>query len=198
MGSELQLTKSMGRWLGLLITDGTISKYKRYLKFTNKEKTLLDEFALLTQNNFNLIGKRINGTNRTPDIQVNSVHLVKQINIEFVIPLGDKSNIITVPTKILNCKNNEVLSSFLSGVFDGDGSAVFNKKHNIRRVDLTSGSSRFLEQVQELLLNFGIESRLAKKETRLLITKKNDIKRFHKFIGFKHPIRQKRLLEMLN
>ena len=194
----MEMTKDLGRWLGLLITDGTISKTEWFLSFGNIENELLDDFSKLTQKIFGLEGKLTHSNGRVFTIQVNSTQLVRKINKEFQIPIGNKSKIISVPEKIVNCNNNQILCSFLQGVFDGDGSVVFNKKHNIRRVDLTSGSKGFIEQIRLLLQKLGIFSRLSKTEIRLLITRKNDIKEFQKLINFQHPKRRKKLLEMLN
>ncbi len=131
-------------------------------------------------------------------IQVNGSELVKFVNSEFNIPIGNKSKIITVPTKIMLSTDKQFVCSFLQGVFDGDGSVVFNRKNWIRRLDLTSGSIKFLEQIKLLLNRLGMFSRLSEKESRLFMTRKDDIKRFQQLIGFKHPLKNQKLLEMIN
>ena len=43
MQSDVELNTNLGRWLGLLITDGTINKNKRFLNFANINDTLLKD-----------------------------------------------------------------------------------------------------------------------------------------------------------
>lgn len=191
---NLVLTPDMGRWLGLLISDGSINKYGRFLKFTNKEDSLREEFSELTEKIFNLNTHEINTKNRTPEIQVNSVKLIRRLNSDFQLPIGKKTKHLEIPNQIMNCQDVEILCSFIQGIFDGG--AIFNQCHKIRRVDITSINPKFLSQIKYILKKLKISSRLSKTEPRLLITRKDDIRLFKELIGFKHPKRKGKLLEM--
>lgn len=61
----------------------------------------------------------------------------------------------TIPTRIFQSPKN-VVSKFLQGLFDGDGSATD------RAINLTSTSERLIQEVQLLLLNFGIVANVYK------------------------------------
>jgi intein/homing endonuclease len=194
---SVKITPEFARWLGLLCSDGSINKFGRFFKFTNEENILRKEFLHLTKSLFNKIGKEVSTGGRTKEVQVNSTSIVKFLHETFGIPIGRKSNIIKVPPQIIK-SSRKVKASFLQGVFDGDGSAFFNKKHHIRTIELTSGSMEFLSQIQSLLKEFGINSWIKNKERKLVISNKDGIKKFFIFINFKHPHRRKKLLQMCN
>lgn len=78
--------------------------------------------------------------------------------------LADKFGFVTanaytkkIYDKIINSKPNEI-ASFISGLFSADGCVVFSNKH--LSVNLTSASTNILYTAQQLLLLFGIRSRV--------------------------------------
>ena len=119
----------------------------------------------------------------------------------------DKYHKKEIPKEIL-LSPNDVAAAFLRGLFEGDGSCYFVEKKRIRKygereykmwevertVSLKSSSRLLLEQVQTLLLRWGIISRIYEfLQTRggykkfgyvLLIRGKRNLELFQKNIGF--------------
>ena len=86
---------------------------------------------------------------------------------QFVSWLGIKSGASTkqIPKQILKC-SKPIVSSFLRGLFDGDG----HSKIKNGTVGYSSSSPRLIDQLRVLLANFGVLTKLtvSKRETRLL------------------------------
>lgn len=103
--------------IGLLVTDGSLSKDGRHFDFTSKDKTLVKTFAECL-NLKNKIGKKISGFTGKKDY--------------FHIQFGDINfynwclNFGLMPNKSKILKNlkvpNKYFFDFLRGCFDGDGS----------------------------------------------------------------------------
>lgn len=70
---------------------------------------------------------------------------------EMKIPSGAKSKIVRVPSYLFN-DDKKVISAFVRGVIDGDGSIA--KSH----VKIASGSIRFLKDFKRLLKMIGVDS----------------------------------------
>jgi hypothetical protein len=89
-----------------------------------------------------------------------------------------------VPDIILASKQS-VVSAFLSGLFDADG-CIFQSVNKDRtpkvRIQLKSSSHRLLQDVQTLLITFGIQARI--NGDNLIIARRVDCKRFIEQIGF--------------
>ncbi len=60
----------------------------------------------------------------------------------------------TFPDKLLSCTKEEMIS-FLQGIFDGDGCSASNEKKR-GRIKLSSSCKEFIQDLQVILLNFGI------------------------------------------
>lgn len=129
-------TKERAYWLGFIYADGYIKKgdYALVFNLSIKDKVLLEKFC-----------KEINLSIEKIQIQNTRKHIVElQISSkEIVSDLGKlgcvnkKSLIIRLP----NLGTRELDLSFLSGFFDGDGSANTSS--------LCSGSIKFLEDIKK-------------------------------------------------
>jgi intein/homing endonuclease len=92
----------------------------------------------------------------------------------------------------------KVVASFLSGLFDTDGTV------SSKDVRFSTSSKKLAEEVQILLLNFGIVSRINSsfvKEKQYYVLATSDLKSrviFSKEIGFRLPRKQDKLLATLN
>jgi len=82
--------------------------------------------------------------------------------VDFLINIGlkpVKSKEKEIPFTILQSKQ-EYIASFLSGLFEGDGSVIYkiDKRHGGKSLELTynSKSKKLIIQLKTLLLNFGI------------------------------------------
>jgi DNA replicative helicase MCM subunit Mcm2 (Cdc46/Mcm family) len=85
-----------------------------------------------------------------------------------------------VPQQIFRSPN-KVIAKFISWLFEADG-CVFSTGRGRTSVQLKSVSKKLLQDVQLLLLYFGIQSRII--EDNLCIRRSRDIELFSKHIGF--------------
>jgi len=84
-----------------------------------------------------------------------------------------------VPQEILNSDNKEIISSYLRGIYDSEGTV--GKYY----VSITSASCNGLVGISKLLKKLGIKSRLKKsKYSTLYISKKMNLELFKDFVGF--------------
>jgi ribonucleoside-diphosphate reductase alpha chain len=140
------LTKDIARYIGLLIGDGCLSR-NNIVIFTNIDKELIDCFKNTTKDIFNLEVKS-KGEN-DDDFIIHSKFFREYLN-----RLGlkqTKSNLKTIPQIILDAPK-EIISSFLQGLFDTDGTVANNS------VSYCTASEKLSKQIQMLLLNYGIIS----------------------------------------
>lgn len=116
-----------------------------------------------------------------------------------VINPGRKYN-LSIPSFIQ--KDRALLRSYLIGLFDTDG-GLEDHSNGSWSVGLSNINEKFIRQIQQLLLTFGINSGIGKKKTKDVIINgrfqkgKNDcwrlriynenIVNFYKNIGFSHP-----------
>ncbi|BCW95922.1 MAG: hypothetical protein KatS3mg018_1404 [Fimbriimonadales bacterium] len=104
-----------------------------------------------------------------------------------------------VPEAILRSPQ-AVQAAFLRGLFEGDG-CVERSGRNLMRVSLVSSSARLLQQVQVMLLQFGIVARRVRDSRgcgRLILTGARTLQRFAASIGFVSEAKRKALDALLN
>ncbi|MBI4162269.1 MAG: hypothetical protein HY513_01180 [Candidatus Aenigmarchaeota archaeon] len=192
----MQINEDFAKWFGLILSDGHIRL--RCLEFYNKEETILKEFETLTARLFNLRTKRNQPTKtrRVIAVQVNSAELIRNLNNEFKIS-EIKKGYYGLPEEFMN-SNNAIKAKLLQGLFDGDGSAVYNKKHHIRCVALASAKPKILRDVSKCLSDLGIKNRIDYKYGKVIVSRKTDISKFHEVISFTHPKRLEKLLLLVS
>ena len=82
------------------------------------------------------------------------VNLFKQLDIRAL-----KAEEKKVPKPIFTAPREAVIG-FLRGLFSADGTILYNHTHSMRYVRLTSKSLRLIKEVQMILLNLGVKSRI--------------------------------------
>lgn len=159
-------------FLGLLITDGHISKYRlnshKILLFTSypKERNLIIKLIKELFNYNASIRTKKYAYNKVPnyEIYISSSFLAKYINKKFQVPFGAKSKLVRVPA-VLFSSNELNINAFIRGVIDGDG--TISKK--ARLVRIASGSIAFLRDIKKLLSKINISSGKIRKEKNTFI-----------------------------
>jgi len=154
---------ALGRTLGWLIGDGSISSpiKRATLSFFAREQTLAPIFAEyvnemvapLTKSDrktYTISALPVKGRAET---RVTSDRLYKVAG-----EYGLTENKLQVPKQVFQGSEN-MQRGFLQALFTADGT-VFDAEHKGIDVRLTSVSLELLEDVQKLLLNFGIASRI--------------------------------------
>ncbi|GCE12039.1 LAGLIDADG family homing endonuclease [Tengunoibacter tsumagoiensis] len=151
----------LGRVLGWLVGDGSINTRRAgsvMLSFFGKEQAIAPQFAEAVNR---LVaapeGQRqyVVGAQKVADrdeTRVESVRLLRLIDPELL------SNKLQVPPSVFR-GSHEMQKGFLSALFTADGSVQGNLEKGAS-IRLTSVNQQLLEGVQQLLLNFGIYSRI--------------------------------------
>ena len=143
-----------GRVFGWLVGDGFISEDKgAVLSFFGEEQQLAPAFA-------EYVSGMIGGQIGTVQVKGRSETRVSSKRLERMLAhFGLQRNQKVCVPEYLFCASEEMQRGFLQGAFSSDGhvSGTDEKGHSVR---LTSISEIFLKDVQRMLLNFGIASKL--------------------------------------
>ncbi|MBN3037562.1 MAG: Flp pilus assembly complex ATPase component TadA [Candidatus Diapherotrites archaeon] len=150
------LNEDYARFLGLLLGDGHVDELE--VTFTNTDSALLNDFCDVGYRVFGVRPHIVRPKERVTFAQLASRGASRILSNRFDIPLGRKARIQSIPKEVLAAPDN-IVASFISGYFDCD-SGVHVKKCEI---ELSTASKSVAEQMQYLLLRFGILSSLAVK-----------------------------------
>ncbi|MEM5772741.1 MAG: LAGLIDADG family homing endonuclease [Candidatus Aenigmatarchaeota archaeon] len=198
------LTPAKAYILGVLCGDGMLYrkliKYKGYkyfnyflgLRVTDKE--FADEFKNKIKNVYGIIAKKCNippGIRITPSglskcKRQYIVYLQRKKVYEDLKRYGEfNSYVWRVPQEIIKNNDKLIISSFLKGFFDSEGSVDISN----RAIEATSSNKNGLEDIRFLLSKFGIFTKieLAKKGRKLYKIRfsfSNYLEIFRKEIGF--------------
>lgn len=169
---NMVLDEKLGWLMGLLVSEGTVTNHN-YINITNTNKDLIDKI----QNDINLDWKLYyrepyihsqHGWNcrESWDLRCHDTKLryaLKEMGLDYV-----DSGLKIIPKDILMSPRSVVLS-FLSGLYEGDGTAFFYMQDNIKRVGVAyySKSHELVRQLQILLLKFGVISSLNIKGSKI-------------------------------
>ena len=159
--NETVLDAKLGWLIGILISEGTVTN-RNYINITNTDKTLIDKVISI----FPEIDWRI--TEKEPYVDKRGFKCkrcwqITYSNTEFRTMLSkfgvtpDISLNKTIPTGILQSPR-DVVVSFLSGLWEGDGSC-FEYKHRGKKhigISYYTGSKKLADTLHVLLLKFGI------------------------------------------
>ena len=167
------LDEKMGWLIGLLISEGTVTN-RNYLHITNTDKELIDkilsdfsEIPWATQERPAYVDKR--GFNCKTSWQITYSNTAFRSSLLKFGVTYDISLNKTIPSGILRSKKS-VIISFLSGLFEGDGSCYNYDDSGKMRIGITyySGSENLCDGLQILLLKFGITCSKIKRQTNIL------------------------------
>lgn len=193
------ITKDEAYACGLLIGDGCFT-YPDRISFATADVELLESMKC--------IGNFIGYENKKYEYYC---YGKKNLN-EFLNKFGIKATLAhekIIPLSLMNC-NRDTMSAFLRGLFDSDGGVQEVRPNSTSlggMIRLTNTSKRLLDQVQYILLHYGIISSIKLKKSNetsrhqcytLSICGKN-VKIFYSHIGFglrrKQNILEKIILE---
>ncbi len=149
-------TKELGRLLGWTVGDGFITDNRLGLVFENSETEILKGIKNYMDN---IYGKE--GYIQDHDSTKHLIYTSKFI-AEFLERLGVKKVLPQdklVPEKLFTA-TKEAIIGFLQGLFTADGTVGIDKNKGNYYIRLTSKSEKLIKEVQLLLLNLGIISRI--------------------------------------
>jgi len=189
------------RWIGYMVSEGSheLNRGKiNGISFTNSDQYLLNDFRSITKKLFGL----------SPYIQKKEGRtMLRYISVElknFVSSLEPallkNSYLKRLPPFVFKCRTDEI-RHLLRALFDGDGSLVTEK--NSMYITYTTTSKELANQIYDLLLRFGIVSRIVSVEKaskrriyRVVITGSENLSNFL-LIGFSNANKNKKISKFL-
>jgi stage V sporulation protein R len=150
----VSLGPELGAFIGYLIGDGHISRRKRNLGLTTADEAQADRFLYLAQDLFGVTASMSRDDGRWR-VLLHSEHLADFLVQYFGLTTGPSAREKKIPDAVLRSPE-PVVRACLRAYFDCDGYA------GKQGVILSTASDTLAEQVQLLLLNYGILSRRRK------------------------------------
>ncbi len=195
----IKLNEKFAQFLGYLIGDGCIEKDR--ITFFEQYRDLALSYQKKFSKLFEMdLSYRFRKNKNYHQIRFTSRPLVRLIQNEF--PEIKKSLDSEIPQKILQ-SNNEIIASFLKGIFDAEGYVSTRKQ-----VALGINNKRLVQQLQLALLRFSIIGSMHEYDNKvnihsnnprftLDITEKKSLKLFKKFIGFTSKKKSEKLKSII-
>ena len=174
--TEPPLTAYLANFLGILAGDGHMSPVSYEITISGHshlDRTFLEKHVMnLFKDLFGLTAFIRKYENRMV-CRVYSKKLVMHLSRRFRLPLGKKKNHLHIPEEI--SEDSEFLRSYISGLYDTDGSIYPHHKSSIA-LDISSRDSTFREEVASALRELGFHPTVNGKNIQLY--RKEEIKRF--------------------
>ena len=198
------VSPSFFRILGHILGDGgihVIEKEKKYRAFyVNNQKELLDSF----NEDVKTIFGNIKLYSRERELHGDEIWLPTTVgyilyNIFEYERLNKKKR---VPSFVLETKDKKLLGAFLQALYDDEG-YLYPQKNMIV---IAQTSKELVEEIRKVVLSVGIRPNQllihkSKKRTTMYyfsITHKDNIRLFDQYIGFKHPLKKKKLAILID
>jgi len=160
------LNKSMWRYLGYVIGDGTVSKERRGIIVTDKNRKRIDFYRDLLVS----LGYKPTVTHKEGSasfcLNLYSVPLVRFLRSKGFTTRGNKKR---VPPLIFRASKEEI-KSFLAGFYDAEGN------EGRSGIKIFSSSKQLLLEIQILFLMLGIDIRLYERNRTVRLPNKQKIK----------------------
>jgi len=199
----MNITPEISYVTGFIIGDGNLSKSSYLIRAVEENEEFIRIFAEIFEKAF---GKRpkiyFDKFNNSFVAYIHCKSIWEFLVKELKIPPGAKSRIVRVPSQIIN-STLQLKCSFLSGIFDAEGSP--NKQldshhpNGYPRIELKVCNKPLLEDLSKLLKEIGIKHRIYHYPAFSLlgIYGRNECSKFLNYVGFKHPIKCKKLNVLL-
>ncbi len=186
-------SKELAELYGIILGDGNISKIQAYKAGTymitiagglEKDKEYLINFVKpLIENLFNIKVKIKTVKNKnTLYLIVHGRKIVEFFENKGYIPGNKIKNQAGIPKWIQN--NRKFLCACIRGLYDTDGSAYKLTNQNSYQINFCNKNKKLINETREGVINLGVLPSKITKGTDFNITKKSEIKKFYKSIGF--------------
>jgi len=177
--------RELGQFLGWIIGDGWIrNKEKEYmvgLTFGSQDEEILKYIKSIGNKIYGVDRQEIKRERNTYHLNYGSRHFVEYLEKLGITTLMSENK--EVPNTIFTAPK-EAVSGFLQGLFSADGTVMLDEKNGNYYIRLTTKSIKLAKQVQLILLNFGIKSKIYNKSrpSREIFpykNKKGELKVYH-------------------
>lgn len=188
-----KLTPELAEEIGMSIGDGFLSnrKYEYRLKGNKNEREYYNSFIKpLYKKLFNL-DLNIREYETTYGFELVSKGFWSFKKKVLGIPSGRKDN-ITIP-EIIKVSDIDILTSFIRGLFDTDGSVSFIKKYEFGSyypvISISFKSKGLIIEVMEILQMLGLEPKISKRDPywQLYLNGYERLEKYSKLIGWSNP-----------
>ena len=203
---KIQLPKDSSRlaeFYGIMLGDGNLTKIQAYKKGTYQAKIVgdskLDKDYLIDYVK-PLIEKLFKVSVKTGKFKKsNAIHLTitsKEL-VSFMeskrFKSGDKiRNQLQIPHWIK--KNKRYTCACLRGLYDTDGCVYKIPKQNVYQIQFTNFNRKLLKDLRESLIYLGIQPSKMTKWGKVYITKKSELRKFLKLVGFRNSRHFKKII----
>lgn len=188
-------SKELAEFYGIMLGDGNSHRTQAYKKGTymirivgdiRKDREYLTGYVKpLIERLFRIRVRVGKFKSNAMFIESHSRELVSFLELKGFKP-GDKiRNQLGIPEWIKN--NNDFLRMCLRGLYDTDGSVYKLTNQNSCQIDFCNYNQRLLADVRDALIELGISPSKISKQKDVYITKKSEIAKFLKVIGFHNP-----------
>jgi len=197
-----KMTKELAYLVGLIIGDGHLAGTNSNKKgnwrvgayFDNLEHLQIYQRAILQTFNYEPKFFIINNSYCECCFASKAVHWF--LRTFFELKNGAKANIVEFPKRILT-SNEQMLLSFISGLFDSDGTVVVKN----RTVKYASTSQKIVQQLSIEMLKRGFNPKIYswKKAPKyktlytLRLKRKHDLLKFAEEINLLHPLKRQKI-----
>lgn len=175
---DVQLNQEILYLLGLIAADGHISKNRFMITFVNKEYALIEAFKKIHQQLFS-------GREVTVQKDANGICYLTVSN-PVLYELSQNLKITEDPKEVIRLPE-PFISSFVAGLFDGDGycGLLTHDYAEEARIIISSTKELFRRRVRLMLKRLGIASFLSGKD--VIISSSGDLQEFIERVKSKHP-----------
>ncbi|MFQ5571940.1 MAG: LAGLIDADG family homing endonuclease [Rhodothermales bacterium] len=156
-GSET-LDADVAEYIGLMLGDGCVSDGIATLSMNKESEYLIAEQAASVVNRFERRGGEVHATERETSVAVATAAASVRDMLATYAVVGEGASAKRLTDRALRL-NRQSMAALLRGLFTADGT-VADYSAKSQYVALDSTSEELLQQVQLLLLGFGIKSKL--------------------------------------
>ncbi len=208
------LTEDMMYFFGLLAGDGNLyeSSYNGIsLRFSSIDKELNDKFRKISLGAFGIEPEYYKHPERIPYLRIHS-KIIGKIANDLGLPIGKKTGKIRISKELSELPNN-LLKTYIQGLFDTDGYVSIRKTRGSHTVGMTTSTKGFARDIQLILMKFGILARVRMRKASISFIKNKkvisdpkyeiemtgieNIRTFKTKIGFGFSVKNKKLDKLL-
>src|SRR3989442_6148756 len=182
------VTPQLGELLGYVLGDGWVDRYRFGFAVADGEFDILGHLCNIAEELFGIRPRVRATTGKGRKVLVHRAVIQNKSIAQNLIFLREKR----VPDLILR-SGDRVVSSFLRWLYEADGTVFFSKR-GCGAIGLKAKNIELLRDVQDLLLRFGVHSRII--GNALLTLRAERILKFASKIGFASNKKRTRLAEL--